>query len=79
MKARRVWSLVTMVPDRPRATMRRYEGTEQDGEVVFVDRVSRAFILRIPLDSALFLARHPKYLGTHTHLHHFVATSEDPS
>jgi hypothetical protein len=71
----RIWKLTASVPGEGKRWVR-YEGEEKNGEVVFYERASRHFILRLPLDSALFLARHPKYLGPHMHLGFVVARAE---
>lgn len=71
----RIWNLVAVVPgDRKRWV--RYEGEEVGGEVIFVERKSRSFILRLPVDSALFLARNPRHLGPNMHLGYIIGRAE---
>lgn len=74
---RRIWSLTSLVPGPANARRWvRYEGEEEDGEVVFRCRKTRQYVLRIPVDSALFLSRHPKHLGPHTHLGYVVGAAQ---
>ena len=71
----RIWTLTCVVPGEGKRWVR-YEGEERNGEVLFFERKSRHFILRLPVDSALFLSRHPKHLGANMHLGYIVGRAE---